>query len=447
MDIETAAGRLLLVGFEQNRFDDGLARLLAEVRPGGTIFFQHNVAGATEFAALVKQVAAALVEAAPTGGFPLLAMDLEGGAVDRLGQALAPFPSARAVAATADDPFMRHFGALVGEALAGFGLNVDLAPVLDLATSQAEPILGARTISSDPKQVARFARNFLAGLTRFGVLGCGKHFPGLGSATRDTHLETAEVSKTAEQLWEEDLLPFRELHAELPLLMVGHAWYPALHPEGTPPRPASLSREVIGLLRERIGFRGVVAADDLEMGGVLSGRSMEEAALAAVEAGCDLLLVCRSVENIRAAHRALAGRALEDAAFAARLEEAAGRVETLQQTLRRAAEERRQGTSTDWRRLTQAIRHLHAEAEHMGALAASMPRYTAAAARPQRGRRPGGGGGRRREAEGRRGGRGGPRRGGPGRGQQREDGARRGFGDRGRDRGPRGGDRRPPRDS
>ena len=434
MNIETAAGRLLLVGFEQNRFDEELARLLAEIRPGGVIFFGHNIAGAAEFADLVSHIVEALAEHGAPGEppplapilAPILAIDLEGGRVDQLREVLAPFPASRAVAATNDDLFVRNFGALVGEAVASFGLNVTLAPVLDLASPEAEPVLGTRTASADPHQVVRFGRNFLAGLARQGVVGCGKHFPGLGSAPGDTHIEMPRVEKPVERFWEEDLLPFRELHNELSLMMLSHASYPSLDPSleaaGSAPRPASISRELVGgLLRERIGFRGVVIADDLGMSGVLGGRSIGEAAVAALEAGCDLLPVCRSAENIRTVHRALVERAGQEASFADRIQEAAGRIETLQQELQKTAANRQQA-STDWRRLAQAIRQLNEGAEDMGTLAASMPRYSAAAARPQRARRPPGGGGRA------------PRPGGA----RRERGDRRpGSGGPGRPRGPR----------
>ena len=442
MNIETAAGRLLLVGFEQNRFDEELARLLAEIRPGGVIFFGRNIAGAAEFAELLSQIVEALAEHGTRGGPPLLAMDLEGGRVDQLREVLAPFPSPRAVAATNDDLFVRNFGALVGEALASFGLNVTLAPVLDLASPEAEPVLGTRTASADPQQVVRFGRNFLAGLARQGVVGCGKHFPGLGSAPGDTHIEMPRVEKPAERFWQEDLLPFRELHNELSLMMLSHASYPSLDPPldpsleaaGSAPRPASISRELVrGLLRERIGFRGVVIADDLGMSGVLGGRSIGEAAVAALEAGCDLLPVCRSAENIRTVHRALVERAGQEASFADRIQEAAGRIEALQQELQKTAGNRQQA-STDWRRLAQAIRQLNEGAEDMGTLAAIMPRYSAVAARPQRGRRPPGGAGRA------------PRPGGARRERgDRRPGSSRPGPDRDRPRGPRGSHDRPRR--
>jgi beta-N-acetylhexosaminidase len=203
----------------------------------------------------------------------------------------------------------------------------------------------------------------------------------------------APIETPAEQLWERDLLPFRELHDELLLMMVNHAWYPALHPPDTPPRPASLSRTVVTeLLREKVGFGGVVVADDLQMGAVLAARSVGEAAVAAIEAGCDLLPICRQADLIRAAHRALVERAGADPGFADRLHQAAGRIEVLQQSLRTLAAGAPQ-RRPDWDGLRERIRAMAEQAEGLGQVAAERPRYSAAAAaarprKPERGDRP-----------------------------------------------------------
>jgi len=389
-ELERYAGQVLLAGFDQSAYDAELERLLTEVRPAGVIFYRPNISGIDEFSELVQQVTSTLGDRA---GLPILALDMEGGSVDRLRHLLAPLPSSRAVAATDDDPFMRQFGALIGEAMAALRLNLDFAPVLDLAAPESEPVMGSRAVSRDPATVVRFARNFLAGLNRSSVLGCGKHFPGLGSGALDTHQEMAPIEAPAEQLWERDLLPFRELHDQLLLMMVNHAWYPALHPPDTPPRPASLSRTVVTeLLREKVGFGGVVVADDLGMGAVLAGRSVGEAAVAAMEAGCDLLPICRQADLIRAAHRALVERAGADPGFADRLHQAAGRIEVLQQSLRTLAAGAPQHRP-DWEGLRERIRAMAEQAEGLGQVAAERPRYSAAAAaarprRPERGDRP-----------------------------------------------------------
>ncbi len=412
MDIERQAGLLLLAGFEPDRLVPELKELLEEVRPAGVVFFRRNIAGIEPFAEFIDELEALFGGMLPRSSRAVLAIDEEGGTVDRLRDALAPLPSAQAVFSAHDDLFVRHFGAVVGEVLSSLHLNVNFAPALDLATPESEKVLAGRVVSSDPHDVVRFARNFLAGQNRFGVFGCAKHFPGLGSAPLDTHHEMAVVDKAAEQLWEEDLLPFRELQGDLLLMMVNHAWYPALHAEGNDagdagtrppaePRPASLSREVVtGLLRERIGFKGVVLADDMEMGAVLAGRSIGEAAVAAVEAGCDLLPVCRVAGNVRQVYRALVERAKQDEAFAARVEESARRVEVLQQALRQSAEH---PSKPDWKRLVDEIHQLRDTAGHMAELVAAAPRFTHTVQRKERRPGPprgGAGGGRGRREHG-----------------------------------------------
>lgn len=447
MEIKTAAGRVLLAGFEQSKLDDSLARLLKDVSPAGAIFFQRNIIGIEEFTELSREVRETLARLLPPGHAPILAIDMEGGTVDRFRHILAPLPSARAVAATNDDPFTRRFGALIGEALAGFRLNVDFAPVLDLGLPVSEPVLGTRTAGSDPKRVVRFARNFLAGLSRYDIQGCGKHFPGLGGGSLDTHKEMAPVERTAEELEAEDLAPFRDLHDELPLMMVNHAWYPALHPAGTAPQAASLSRDVVtALLREKIGFKGVIVCDDLEMGGALAGRSIGESAVAAIEAGCHLLPVCHKEENVRAVHQALVERANADAAFAERLAEAALRIEVLLQSLHHTATEGGAHHQVEWDRLKEAIQDLHESTDHMGALAAEAPPYREGPPRKERaaGSEGGGHGGRgrgpRRDRDGGERPRGGRDRGREGGRGRREEGGHREHGDR-----PRGGGRDRPR--
>ncbi len=290
-------GRLLMIGLEGSEWDNESAQLLKDVQPGAVIFFNRNTKGA--FRDLVARVRDAL------DGDVLLAADVEGGTVDRLRDLLARFPSVAEVAAARDDALTERFGALIGEAMSAFGLNLNLAPVLDLAG----PVMGTRAAGSKAEDVIRFARCFMKGMS---VIACGKHFPGLGAGAVDTHSEMAVINKDME----EDLAPFRALAGELPMIMMSHASYPTLGPAGI---PATLSPAIIGeLLREKIGFRGLVVSDDLEMGGVLGSRTIGEAAVAAVDAGCQLLPICHRPDRIREAHNALRKRADADSAFAAR---------------------------------------------------------------------------------------------------------------------------------
>ena len=198
---------------------------------------------------------------------------------------------------------IHEHGELVGRAAKAFGFNTTLAPVLDLALPASAGVLGTRAAAGTAAGVVTYARGFLAGLAAQGVVGCGKHFPGLGAGTLDSHLETPSISRSLHDLDQEDMVPYRELRDELPMVMVNHAAYPS-----TPgkERPASVSPYWIStVLRKRIGYKGLVLSDDLEMGGILKFMPMEEAAVAAIKAGTDLLEICHSPELILRAYEAL----------------------------------------------------------------------------------------------------------------------------------------------
>jgi beta-N-acetylhexosaminidase len=173
--------------------------------------------------------------------------------------------------------------------------------------------MGTRAAAATAAGVVEYARPFLAGLARHGVAGCGKHFPGLGGGALDSHLETPQIRRSGSELWREDLAPYRELRNELPMVMVSHAAYPDTPGKG---RPASVSPYWIAtVLRKRIGYRGIVFSDDLEMGGILKFMPIEEAVVAAIRAGMDLLEICHSPELILRGYEALIAEGERSAAF------------------------------------------------------------------------------------------------------------------------------------
>jgi beta-N-acetylhexosaminidase len=205
-----------------------------------------------------------------------------------------------------------------------FGFNTTLAPVVDLALPEAAEVLGSRPPGANAAEVTAYARVFLAALAAQGMVGCGKHFPGLGGATGDTHFVTPEIERTWQQLWNEDLVPYRELHSQMPMIMMNHAAYP--HTPGKN-RPASASAFwITNVLRRRIGYRGIILSDDLEMGGILKFLPVDEAAIAAVRAGSDLLEICHSAELILRSYEALVAEAERSAAFRVLLLARAGEV-------------------------------------------------------------------------------------------------------------------------
>jgi beta-N-acetylhexosaminidase len=194
-----------------------------------------------------------------------------------------------------------------------FGFNTSLAPMVDLALPDSREVLGTRCPATAPADVITYAREFLAGLKSRGIVGCGKHFPGLGGGTLDTHVETPAIGRTWEEMWSEDLVPYRELAGEMPIVMMNHAAYPR-----TPGKelPASVSKFWIGqILRKRIGYRGIILSDDLEMGGILKFMPIEEAAVAAIQTGSDLVEICHHPEPILQTYEALVSEGERSAAF------------------------------------------------------------------------------------------------------------------------------------
>lgn len=311
-------GQLLIIGFDGVEMSPRLASLLTRLQPAGVILFARNIQTAPQTHQLLKACQAAVAD-------PLFtAVDLEGGRVDRFREAIGPTPSAADVFLTADRRLFRRHGEIIGENCRALGFNTDLAPVLDLAFERSRKVMSSRAVSDDPKQAAIYAREFLAGLKSAGVIGCGKHFPGLGEAQLDTHFELPSVSKTWKKLWDEDLYPYRVMRNQFPMVLVGHASYPSVSRQGV---PASLSKKwITDILRQRIGYRGLILSDDLEMHGVLKAAPIEQAAVEFIRAGGDLALVCHEEEHIERCYEALVKQAERDSKFAARAQDCVRRV-------------------------------------------------------------------------------------------------------------------------
>ncbi len=327
--IRQAAGSLLVVGLGATELT-GLERAwLRLIRPGGIILFKRNITGAAQTRALLDEAARFCA------AHPIRCVDVEGGTVNRLRDALAPLPSTQAVGAAMRKlrklSLVQEHGELVARAVKAFGFNTTLAPVVDLALPEAAEVLGSRPAGANAAEVIEYARPFLAALAANGVAGCGKHFPGLGGASGDTHFVTPEINRTWRQMWNEDLLPYQELHASMPMIMTNHAAYPATRGGN---RPASASPFWIAtVLRRRIGYRGIILSDDLEMGGILKFMAVEQAAIEAIRAGSDLIEICHSAELILRSYEALVAEAERSTAFRRLLLARAREVERKRQRL------------------------------------------------------------------------------------------------------------------
>ena len=306
-------GQLLTIGFAGMEVSPGLSSLLKQVQPAGVILFARNIKTPEQTWRLLR-------ECQNSVDAPLFTcVDLEGGNVDRLRDALGAAPAAADVFAVDDPRLNRKHGQIIGENCRALGFNVDFAPVLDLAFETSRSVLGSRAVSVEPQATVAYARDFLSGLKAAKVLGCGKHFPGLGEGRLDSHHQLPVIEKSLKALWAEDLVPYRVLRRELPLVMISHAAYPQVTTTRT---PASLSKIwITDILRKKIGYRGLVASDDLEMGGVLSAASVAEAAVEFVRAGGDLCLVCHREDRVLEAYEALTRAAEADRKFAERMTE------------------------------------------------------------------------------------------------------------------------------
>jgi beta-N-acetylhexosaminidase len=301
-------GQLLVMGFDGTEPSPRLRTMLATLCPGGIILFKRNIEEPVQTHSLLR----AAQRAASTPMF--LCMDMEGGSVDRLRDALAPMPSVADVAAAGSRELFRKHGAIIGEELRALGFNTDFAPVLDLRLEASRNVMKSRAASADPKKTVAYAREFMRGLRECNILGCGKHFPGLGGANSDSHKELPSITKAWKQQWTEDLLPYRELRRELPFVMVAHAAYPRVTRDRT---PASLSKKWISdILRKKICYRGLIIGDDLDMGGVQAAASIEDAALETLRAGADMFLVCQKEESVWRAFEAVYKQAEKEKKFA-----------------------------------------------------------------------------------------------------------------------------------
>lgn len=313
-------GRVLFVGCEGSQLTAGERKLLARVRPFGIVLFRRNIASATALRALLAD----LRRAAPGA---LLGVDAEGGRVDRLSELVGPAPAA-ADLARCPPSLARRSGRWIGAALAAFGFELDFAPVVDLDHGVTGNALDRRCFGERPGGVVRRAAAFLDGLAASGVGGCVKHFPGLGAAGADTHVQGTRIELPRGALMRE-LEPFVHLSARADALMACHAVFPGW---GDGSRPASLSPRIAGeLLRDRLGYRGALLSDDLEMGALAPFGELPERGAAALAAGCDGLLFCRRLD----AAPAIAARLVTGSALRERLEEAAGRLEGMRRRVLR----------------------------------------------------------------------------------------------------------------
>lgn len=311
-------GQLLIGGFSGTTVDTDFAALQRSGRVGGVVLFARNLPSIPGGLDLVDALGR-------LPGKPLIvAVDQEGGRVQRLSAPFPQVPPTRVIGATRSPALARDVGTLLGRGLFALGFHQNYAPVLDVDSNPDNPVIGDRSFGDDARSVARLGAAFIDGLQSEGVAACAKHFPGHGDTSVDSHHALPRLDHAMSRLSRVELVPFvAAAQAGCEAMMTAHILFTELDPE----HPATLSEKVLGpLLREGIGFRGMIVSDDLEMNAIADHYGVEEAAIRAVRAGCDQLLICHRPGWVARAHEALVRAAETQEIPRSRIEAAAARV-------------------------------------------------------------------------------------------------------------------------
>jgi beta-N-acetylhexosaminidase len=312
-------GQLIIAGLEGPELTATERAWLKLIRPGGIILFRRNIEEPRQTFELLREATEI------TGAPNFRCVDLEGGLVDRLRDLIAPMPSPAAVYATDKPALFKKHGQLIAQEARSLGFNTVFAPVLDLALPPSASVMRTRVVSANPAEVTTYARAFLQGFEAEGLIGCGKHFPGLGGGNLDSHHAMPVIERSWEELWTQDIAPFRALASQLPMIMVAHASYPQASRTRAPASVSSFW--ITEVLRKKMRYRGVVISDDMEMGGILTQRSMEEAAVEAIAAGMDILEICKDHTLTLRAYEVLLSEAENSASFRRKIHQAASHIQ------------------------------------------------------------------------------------------------------------------------
>lgn len=322
------AGQVLIAGFAGHQAPESVTSWLTQGRLSGVILFSRNIGPGEEGLQALARLNATLDGCRPEDGTPVfIAVDQEGGRVQRVKDGATRIPPMARVGRRGDRELAARVGEVIASELSALGFNLNFAPVLDVLTNPANTVIGDRAFGDNVPIVAEMAGALTVGHYMAGVIPCGKHFPGHGDTFADSHHELPVVMHEPGALEERELLPFaRAIEAGLPMIMTAHLLIPALDAL----HPVTLSANGVGrLLRQEMGFGGVVVSDDLEMRAVADRYSVEEMVELGIRAGVDLFLICHSEDKWRRAWAHLVGCAERDAGFARLLAQAAGRVRDL----------------------------------------------------------------------------------------------------------------------
>lgn len=291
MSLSEKIGQLIVVGFPSKQVDEHMTKMINDYHVGGVILYDRNMESPRQVAQLTNELQEMALQTKHK--LPLLfSIDQEGGSIVRMKQHVTPIPSQQALGLQDDEKVVYDTAYRTGQELSAMGIHVNFAPVLDLSENDS------RSFGTDPNKVSIYGQQVIKGLVDSGMVATLKHFPGHGRSNVDPHVETSSVQANQLDLENNDIFPFKKAIDEMDhqnfFVMVTHIKYPAYDQEN----PASISPVIIEeLLRKKLGYKGIVVTDDLEMGAVNKYFTYEDLGYKAVESGADLLLVCHTLEN------------------------------------------------------------------------------------------------------------------------------------------------------
>jgi beta-N-acetylhexosaminidase len=319
-ELEMKVAQMLMVGIGSHELTRIELEICRHHSFGGFILFSRNCRDLPQIRSLCRLLST-------TADLPFIAIDQEGGGVHRLPPPLTHFPAAAVIGQTRNPDLAERFGRATAAELALLGINLDFAPVLDVGSNPKNPIIGDRSFGSTPDQVIAMALAWSKGLRSNGIIPCGKHFPGHGSTDKDSHLELPVVAKSLTELRAVDLRPFyHACRSRIGALMTAHLVFPALDER----LPATLSRQIVnGILRQQLGYEGVVFSDDMEMKALTENFNTEEAALLSLHAGVDVLLYCHDLSKATAMFDLFCREGKRDKQMRDRIDESYARISKL----------------------------------------------------------------------------------------------------------------------
>lgn len=299
-NMEKAIGQLLMIGLQGTELTQEERKFLRDVQPAGVIYFKRNVESPQQLARLSQEIYKEL-------SHPLIGIDQEGGRVARLGEPFTAFSSNASLGnyyqKTGKLDLVVKKAKAMAQELKAIGLNLNFTPVVDIHSNPANPIIGDRAFGTTPEIVGKLAQATIKTYRKEKVVSCAKHFPGHGDTYTDSHKELPTVNVDKKTLMKRELVPFQKsIAAGVPTIMTAHVVYPALDPNN----PATLSKIILrDLLRKKMKYKGVVVSDDLEMNAIANHQTLSTAAIDAMVAGVDLLLVCKSLDQAGSIYEAI----------------------------------------------------------------------------------------------------------------------------------------------